>query len=332
MAEVFIRTSERSTFMRCPQKWEWSYLQRLKPNYTSPPLRFGSLVHDALAEYYRPNKTAAIKRGPHPAKTFDRLYVAQLEAGMSEFGMVDESEVWVDARGLGNAMLTNYIERYGKDQRYRIIAPELPFQIDIVDPETGEYLCTYVGTFDAVIEDLETAEIGLFEHKTAASISTGHLPLDEQASSYWAYAPDWLRSQGILRPDQDLDFILYNFLRKSEKDDRPENELGQKLNQNGSVSKKQPPPLFHRERVYRGTQDRISLMWRVIHQAREMEMYRDGRLTIYKRPMNGCVGMLGCEFRDMCEVHETGSDWEAIRDSMFHEWEPYEAHDEKGGE
>lgn len=371
--EILLRTSERSCFMRCPQKWEWSYNQKLKPNYTSPPLRFGSLIHDALATYYKPGKVMSrrhIKRGPHPAQTFLKLYDAQID--QLEQGMrVRVDEEWMDARPLGEEMMVNYIDLYGRDDKYRIVAPEMPFQIDMNDPDTGEYLCTYVGTFDAVIQNLETMQIGLFEHKTAASISTDHLSMDEQASSYWAFAPDWMWARGILKPGQDLDFILYNFLRKGTKDTRPVNGLGQALNGPkkealvarceelglvtnrgakvedltellrsqgekpellGEVSKVQPAPLFERFPVYRGNYERAALMWRVILQAREMKMYRDGRLHLYKRPMNGCRGMFGCEFRDMCEIHEVGSDWEAIRDQMFHEWEPYEIHERKGAE
>lgn len=332
METILLRTSERSTFMRCPQRWEWSYNQHLKSHYKAPPLRFGSLVHEALAAFYvASTPKAALRRGPLPSKTFEKLYKAEVEE-LGKMNVRTEPDGWEDALELGLEMLKNYVKLYGKDVRYRIIAPEMPFQVDIFDPTTNEYVCTYVGTLDACVEDLQKKEIGLLEHKTARSITTGHLALDEQAGSYWAFAPDYLRSLGVLTPKQNLDFILYNFLRKGVEDDRPRDADGHCLNQNGSISKNQPPPLFHRERVYRSDADRRSLMLRVIDQSRVMSLMRDGALPIYKSPMNGCVGMFSCEFRDMCEVHETGSDWEAIRDSMFETWEPYEIHEERESE
>lgn len=329
---VLLRTSERSTFMRCPQKWKWSYLDHLKAHRQATPLRFGSLVHEALAGFYIASKSKGkIVRGPLPAKTFEKLYAAEV-AEQGKMRVYTESEEWVDALALGLEMLKNYVKLYGKDERYLIVAPEMPFQVDIFDPTTGEYVCTYVGTLDAFIYDLEKREYGLMEHKTAKAITTGHLSLDEQAGSYWAFAPDYLKSLGVMKDGQSLDFILYNFLRKGTADTRPQDAEGHYLNQNGSVSKNQPAPLFHRERVYRSDADRRSLMLRVIDQSRVMSLMREGALPIYKSPMMGCTGMFGCEFRDMCEVHETGSDWEAIRDSMFDVWEPYEIHEERGGE
>lgn len=328
---VMLRTSERVTYTRCKQKWWWSCVECLTPRQASAPLRFGDLVHQALAAYYKVSKTTPQRRGPHPAKTFKILYEEQLKE-FSKFGMYTEDQEWEDALSLGVEMLTNYVNEYGKDERYRVVAPEQTFQIDLDDPETGEYLVTYVGTFDAIIEDLHTKEIGLFEHKTAKTINTGHLYMDEQAGSYWAFAPDWLRSQGILKPKQDLDFILYNYLRKGKRDERPTNELGQCLNKDGTVSKNQPSPLFKRELIYRSHDDRRNTMLRVIEQAKEMAMVRDGNLPHYKSIINGCQGMFSCEFRDMCELQEAGQDWESVRDATMTHWDPYESHDDIRGE
>lgn len=317
---VLLRTTERATYKRCRQKWEWAYLDRLIPRTPANALRFGSLVHEALAAYYVPGR----KRGPHPAKTFKRLYRKQLETA-SEFGMRDVDEEWVDAQTLGTTMLTEYIDTYGDDSSLEIIAPEMPFEIDVMDKQ-GAYLVTYVGTFDAVMRNLHTKEIGLFEHKTAKTISTDHLPLDEQAGSYWCFAPEWLRAQGILKPNQNFDFILYNFLRKAMPDVRPQNDLGQRLNKDGSVSKVQPLPLFHREIVYRDDADRATMLQRVRMEAWEMQQVRAGKLPVYKNPTQQCSW--DCAFFDMCELHETGADWEESRRQLMKQWDPYEDHRE----
>jgi hypothetical protein len=34
-----------------------------------------------------------------------------------------------------------------------------------------------------------------------------------------------------------------------------------------------------------------------------------------------------CQFRDMCELHETGNDWESFKHHAFGTWTPYEAHE-----
>lgn len=363
---VMLRTSERTTFTRCRMKWHWAYNEKLKAKQTSAPLRFGTLVHDALAEFYRPGK----KRGPLPAKTFNKLYKTQLTE-LQSFNIVDEEGKWEEAGDLGNAMLTHYIETYGKDEHLEVIAPELAFQIDVTDSK-GKVLFTYVGTFDAVIKDhsKRRPQLGLFEHKTAKTIQTSHLWSDEQAGSYWAYAPDWLKSQGVLGPNDNLDFMLYNFMRKAKKDERPHDEHGRYLNQPtkdvllqtvanqginvvkstvvaelktmldnagvnwqllGEVSKDQPPAYFHRETVMRDAAEGANLMQRVKQQAREMKLVRAGKLDVYKNFMPDCARY--CEFRDLCELHETNAPGvKSFKKAMFTTWDPYGDHTEEKDE
>jgi hypothetical protein len=320
--EMMIRTSERMSFKKCRQQWYWGYVNKLQSTTPNRHLRFGTGVHYALEKRYKPG----IKRGPHPAKTF----VKWLDMDESENGplmMKDwEAETSLSARDLGVAMLEGFVDEYGTDDRYRIISPEMPFQIDI-HSRGGVYICTYVGTIDAVAEDLHTGEIILLEWKTGIRLEvTGGAPLsmDEQGGSYWAYAPDWLESRGILKAGASLDGIMYTFMRKAMPDSRPTNEKGLCLNKNGSISKVQPAPRFRREMVYRSEKDRANLMRRVEQEAREIRKARSGKLAIYKNPGDHCKW---CQYRDMCEVHESGSDWRALKSAMFTTWRPYEVHD-----
>jgi hypothetical protein len=216
-------------------------------------------------------------------------------------------------------MLTNYVDHYGRDEQFICIKPEVPFQVELYDHEEF-YICTYVGTFDAVIIDQATGRYGLFEHKTAKVIRTAHLTLDEQAGSYWAFAPYVLEAEYLPK----LDFVLYNFLRKGKKDDRSQNEDGYYLNKDGSVSKRQPSPLFHREIVRRGNAHRINTMERVERQALEIQWIDAGELQVHKTPTPDCNWQ--CQFFDMCELHESGGDWEGYRDVAMVSWDPYEAH------
>jgi hypothetical protein len=324
--QFIVRTSERVDFTRCRQRWQWAYQDMLRPIHNAPALRFGDLIHQGLASYYKPG----VKRGPHPAKAFVDAFDIQIDEGREEFKMREvsaENETkWNDARALGIEMLNNYVDHYGKDERYKIVHPEMPFQIDLYDDDDN-YVCTYVGQLDAVVKDLNHGTYGLFEHKTAAAISTVHLPMDEQAGTYWALAPFVLEHMGILKPGEDLDFILYNFLRKAGKDQRPTNAAGQSLNKDGTVSKIQPAPLFHREFVYRAPYERGMLMRRIQDQVAVMKRVANGDEPAFKTILNGCTGMLSCQYRDMCELHETGAQWQELRDATMTTWDPYAAHE-----
>jgi PD-(D/E)XK nuclease superfamily len=334
--------------MRCRKAWEWAYVDRIKPKDSASALRLGDLVHQALAGFYLAEKSRGRKgkpvRGPHPAETFNALYDALDEDGKgfaAKSGVDTDDEKWGDARVLGTEMLENYIAQYGQDERYRIISPEMPFQVPIRDVNRRT-LTIYVGTVDALAQDLETGLLVFLEHKTAAAIVVSHLGMDEQAGSYWTFGPEYLRQKGYLTKGQKLDGILYNFLRKGFKDTRPQNELGQYLNKRtkaqekaglpAEVSKTQPPPLFRRQMVYRSDADRMALLGRVREQAVEMDMVRKGLLPATKSIIQGCTGMFGCSFRDMCELHETGGDWEYFKKTMMTEWDPYMIHEQGKGE
>lgn len=324
---VMVRTSERTQFCQCRQRWAWAYLERLKPRASGiNALVFGSMIHRCLAEWYIPERGTAKKtiRGRHPAKTFELLCAAmEGPEAHGELRIVEyDDEKWVKHKDLGMAMMTNYVDHFGLDERYMVIYPEMPFQYNMRNSK-GQYICTYVGESDCLVMDRETRQLGLLEHKTAASISTDHLFLDEQASSYWAIVPMWLRENGILKPDQDLRFMMYNFLRKTEGDDRPMDANGARLNLDGTVSKRQPPPMFVRQRVLRGRDDRQNTYIRIAQQVREMKMAKRGDLEIYKSPSKDCVF---CEFKDMCEMDEIGGDITILKRQAFRKWNPYKAH------
>lgn len=355
-----IRTSERSTFKSCRLKWQWSYVDHLKPKRARSALLLGSLVHESLEAWYKPGK----RRGVHPAKTFDKLWLAHLESGGDE--IMWDSETGATLGDLGHEMLKNYVLEYGKDDHLEVIAPEMTFQVDVHHPKSGRYLFTYVGTIDGVVRDLRTGLIGLLEHKTGAGLDPFGAPihLDEQNGAYWTFSPYFLQEQGILEEGQWPDFMLYNRLRKAFADTRPKNDDGHSLNAPskaalvqlcvdneieargtipeltkrllsagvskrsiellGEPSKTQPPPLFKRETVERGPGNRRVIMARAIDEARDMDLARRGKIGIYKNPDKHCGY---CEYREMCEVHELGDDWEALRENMFTTWEPYADHE-----
>ena len=212
-----MRTSERSTLKRCPQKWYWSIVEGLEPLRAANPLWFGQGVHVGLADWYQ----HGAKRGPHPAITFQKFVEGDRQMRVRPEYPEDAAE-YVSAVELGVNMLEEYVKDYGKDDNWDVIATEMTFQVWFHYPGTRKKWFRYVGTWDGVYRDRSTGEIWLMEHKTAAAIDTSHLPLDDQAGSYQAFANRILRKRGILKPGERIAGVMYNFLRKQMKDTRPQ--------------------------------------------------------------------------------------------------------------
>lgn len=354
-----MRTSERGSLLGCAQKWYWSAVEELRPNRAANPLWFGSAVHVALADWYLPG----LNRGPHPAETFNTFLDGERTMLVTN---EEEEEEYFDARELGTGMLEHYVDHYGKDDQWEVVATEHAGKIVLPRPQMKIFgrvrpglkrWLTYHFTWDGVFRDLSDGRLYLMEHKTAASIDTNHLPLDNQAGSYWAIADRSLQKQGVI--DEPIVGIRYNFLRKALKDTRPQDENGLYTNKPtkahfieaigegltgketlaqleeiaadldlavlGEISKSQPPAYFHREDVFRTREERETQIRRIQEEAIFSEAYRSGSLPITKHPSKDCSW---CPFRRMCELDEQGdqASVEMFKETMYHTESPYEVY------
>lgn len=376
---VLIRNSERLTFKRCEWMWKWNFVDLLKPIEEGKALRFGDLIHQALERHYPPG----IRRGPKPWLAFEKIYQEQLNDGMERFSMRGDEENWLDAQELGTAMLKGYHECYSeRDKAFKVLATEQVFQVPIKVkmPNGPTRKVLVVGTMDGLwvprTGTKKTRQPFIKEYKTTGSAISqviAGLPMDEQAGTYWTFAPMWMWKKGILPEGVYPNHILYTLLRKQRPDERPENKLGQKLNKptkaalvaeyerkgrkppkpgtgsgkNGSVvvddliddlgpralllgdvSEKQPSALFDRQPVYRDAADRKIMFERVQIEAVRMIQAREGITPVIKNPgplyRQNCQG---CPFKEPCELHESGNDYESMLRALYQTWQPYAAHE-----
>ncbi|HVI76766.1 MAG TPA: PD-(D/E)XK nuclease family protein, partial [Candidatus Acidoferrum sp.] len=316
---ILVRTSERQAFLTCRQKWEWSWVDKLRAPTTDTKLLFGDLVHQSLAAYYKRGR----KRGPHPRVTFERLCEKLSD---EQDTTIWEDDQMVDMRELGIDMLDRYVEHWREvDKEYRVISSEQTFKLSI--GRIAGKKVYYVGTIDGVWQHLPTLKYRFAEHKTTTAISKSALPMDEQVGAYWTYGPRWLRLKGFLKEDERLDGIIYNWLRKTIKNGTYD-EQGRKLNKDGSPSKRQPPAYFARQLTFRGDFEAERVKERVHQEVIDMLAARENPAMIYKNPgpqfMPNCKF---CSFRDMCELHETGNDWLPFKRKAFVHWEPYDPYE-----
>lgn len=218
----FIRQSERKAFKTCQYQWDWAWNQGFTPALTKTDARwFGTGLHLALAEWYITGK----KRGRNMHETWEE-FCGDNYAKISIGPYFDATE-WVDAKALGHEMIDNYLAEYGDDSEWEVIATEQRYRMKIRDQNTGVVVGILVGTFDAVLRHIPTNKVWMIDHKTARDkIMTNHLVKDEQAGTYVSIATIVLRAQGKIGPDEVVQGIVYNFLRKAKADTRPRNKRG----------------------------------------------------------------------------------------------------------
>lgn len=365
-----LRQSERAAFKRCNWAWYQAYVRGYKPiveNKTAA--EFGTLIHIALAEYYQPGTI----RGPHPAETFAELAKHQVAAVKTTNYTNDENvDTWVDFQKLGTILMEKYVEHYRGDLSWDILDPERRFDVVIPDvrhkplvSEKGKRgyrpIVTLVGTFDLCYRDLEDGKVKMVDHKTAAQLTTHHLQLDEQASTYIAVATTALRHQGLIGPKESVTGMVYNFIHKVKPYKEPlkghyvtaledagfeeaENEKGDykpidkllvrelkalcEQEEIEVVGEPTDVPLFLRHEVKRTSRERQRQIVRISEEARVMNMVRTGQLPVIKTPQRDCNW---CSFFDVCEVDESG-DQESV-DYLFEttmkKQDPY--HDHRDG-
>jgi len=324
-----LRTSERTTLKKCEWLWDRTYNDRLKPYSDAPALRFGSLVHRALAAWYVPG----VKRGTHPAVAFEEEYEKDQRENEEIFGLRvgngDVDEKWENARELGIAMMNNYVDEYGNDDRWEVLATEMPFKVLI--SRDGKPWFYYTGIIDGLWRHRSDKKIWIPDHKTTSGIggkNWSHLVLDDQAGSYWSFGVDYLRAKKLLGPRQRLAGMLYNIMRKAMPDERASKFVNGKrlyLNKDGSISQKQPSPYFKRMPIFRDEHDRGEAMARAEVDFARIEMFKSGELPMTKNP--GMFTCPMCSMRDACELHETGNDYLGFLKQTTQQWAPYSEHE-----
>jgi len=315
-----LRTSERTTWRQCPQKWWWGYRMGLVPKGpVGFNFWFGIGIHEALADWYQ----LGFKRGPHPAKSWAKYADAEIPIIVRDYDATTDTTKYVEARDLGVAMMEHYVDTYGKDPHKKYVATEQTRKMVIYDHD-GSPLAIYFYTMDGVYIDVEDYNrVKIDEHKTASMIKFGHLALDDQAGSYLTF-----ESLNRLAAGQSpIEEITYNFMRKEvyKVDSRPVNEDGKRLNKDGSVSKQQgvQAPVLARYEVARSAEARRQQHDRIVLEVKEMNRMKANPELVYKNPQQGPFGCESCPFKTMCELHEEGGDWQDLRDWTFKTQDPY---------
>lgn len=316
---TLLRTSERKDFKRCPWLWNEHWVKGLSSRRVPTWSWFGTAVHKGLEVRY-PEGTKRGKAGDM-IDAFVEACDNETRRVYTEGGELDEQEI-VDGIVLGTAMLKGYLNEYGEDNDWVVIGnPETTFQIDVPHPlDPTRAIVVYAGTWDLLVWSKSRKKFFIVDHKTRKSFPSNwdFYDLDDQAGSYQWVAPEILVHLGLMtkKETKDLRGLYFNILRKHLPDRRPVNDEGKSLNVNGSVSKVQPAPLFHRHLSERSQAERATQGRRVQQEALVMEKMRSGELPIFKTPQEEC---LRCPMYEYClaDEYDYGEGQELAREILM---------------
>lgn len=321
-----IRHSERVDYKRCPKKWFWRWRMGLVPRTkTFGALELGTWVHYAFADWYTGDRQRSLAK---LFATYADLSIAAAQQVKAPQHVIEKAE---ELFSLGEAMMTAYQRFYGIDENVHVLAAEVPLEFEITG-ESGELVAIHKLKPDLVFAD-QYDYVWLMEHKTAAQIRLEHLPIDDQARPYVAMAERALRNAGVINRHQHFKGVMYNFARKVLPDERAMNEKGQALNKNGTVSKRQPTPVFVRHPVTLSRAAKLIALRRLQFEARlitditkELHKRSIDPAHLPKTPHSSCPKL--CPFFTMCVAEEQGGDIKEMQRTMYVRRDPYEYEEE----
>lgn len=319
-----LRSTERTDFLRCQQRWQWAWRYGLTLPSMSEALWFGIGIHKALAYYY----------GLGKKRNLDFVDVWIEYCGTDSDSLKLKEEIFQDRWGelilLGESMLQEYHKYWKGDLDWDIIATEEIFKLPIprdwtfpgdADTPEDKIIAWFMSAWDAVYRDADGI-YWLLETKTRKQIKLGFLPLNNQGGVYYAAANLILKERGVLSKHENIGGINYNFMRKAEPDTRPKDAEGYALNKNGSRSKVQPSPLFVREFVEKTPNESYRQIKRIAHEVDQMNLLREKFIEPTKNPTADCEW--DCAFFQMCQLHEQGADWKDFMREIYTKKNPYE--------
>ncbi len=199
-----VSISQIQTFLLCPLKYRFTYVDHLPKPWRAASLSFGSSIHAAI-EWFHKERLAG--RTPNPGQVL-AVFEADWFAQNLEPLVFPEKESKEELTEKGRQMLSVYLEAAA---RAKPKAVEESFELDLADPKTGEILegIRLRGRID-LVEEGET----LVDLKTAArSPGNGGLERHLQLSTY---ALVYLLRHGRI-PKLRLDVLLKTKVPKLER-------------------------------------------------------------------------------------------------------------------
>lgn len=181
---LHISHSQLDTFLGCPQKYNYQYVQGAPWEHLPASLAFGRAIHAAVAHYYRHLKQFG---DPLILGVLQACFHAEFKEALSKDLEIlyKKGESEQSMREKGDALLEVFS---AKVRPQTIEAVEMPFLVELVNPATGEILPTKLaGIFDLIESDGQ-GTMSIVDLKTSSRRYTEHQAENHLQATLYAYA------------------------------------------------------------------------------------------------------------------------------------------------
>lgn len=175
--------SELDTYRQCPLKHRLSYRERWsKDPAEGTPLSRGSLWHVVMEEHYGVLMDTQMQGIPE----IERLRMAYEKVKPHLFD--SQTGRQSEDQDLIQWMYEGYVNRYGADTGWKILAIEYPFEVNLPDDDGNPSPFWMKGKIDLLVQDMITGGVWVVDHKSGKDLpSKMALEIDDQFGGYtWA--------------------------------------------------------------------------------------------------------------------------------------------------
>jgi putative RecB family exonuclease len=174
-----LSVSQVNAYLACPLKYRFQYVDRIPRPWRAAAMAFGTSIHAAVEWFHRERLAGRQPELEAVLKVFDADWYAQNVEPLV-FPSIESKDSLAEK---ASAMLRVYVESSNSSKP---IAIEKSFEVDLVDPETGEVLPVRLRGIIDLIEDGDV----LVDLKTAGrTLEQGglerHLQLSTYALAHW---------------------------------------------------------------------------------------------------------------------------------------------------
>lgn len=303
--------TRQRTLLRCPKKYEYHYIRRIRPRREDDRFLLGRAVHVFLEHYYG----AQLDNIATKDEAFQYAFGKFREYVTQNFPTDDQAFEQAD---LAEGMIKHYHSWAKIHDNFTVVGTEIPFEVPVLQSTN------LVGIFDGIVE--MGGKYWILEHKTASQINTRHVLRDKQVSMYVSAArmlgipvegviyntlrkglpqkPALLKKGGLSRSLSN-NITYESYLEAIEEHGLSPEDYQEQLN----VLKERENPFFHREFVPR-TEGNDDQVWEDVQKTEELRAILVKNNIFPRNDTKDCAW--DCPYAELCLAEFEGHDTEQL--------------------